>query len=158
MDDVPAPGGRPAVPPVAEQLRGQLIGLVKLLHNQLEQYSGDRGLTAPQSLAMFQLGRSDATPMRDLAGSLRFDPSYVTALADGLESLGLVERQPHPEDRRIKLLVLTMHGHAVRSELIDALNEGMPGIAALDPREQRTLVELLGRMLDAAGGTAWGTC
>ena len=45
--------------------------------------------------------------MSALADRLGIDASYVTTIADQLEERGLIERQPHPTDRRIKSLALT---------------------------------------------------
>ena len=46
----------------------------------------------------------------DLAHRLGVAPSAMVALADGLESLGAVERVHDPADRRRQLLHLTTHG------------------------------------------------
>src|SRR5216110_3367969 len=53
-------------------------------------------------------------PMRDLADRWGFDASYVTSLADALEERGLVERRPHPTDRRVKMLAITRKGVQAR--------------------------------------------
>ena len=45
----------------------------------------------------------------------RYDASYVTTIADQLEERGLIERQPHPTDRRVKSLALTPEGLRLRS-------------------------------------------
>ena len=49
-------------------------------------------------------------PMRELAGLLGMDPPNLTAVIDDLERSGLVERQAHPTDRRVKLVVATAAG------------------------------------------------
>jgi len=49
-------------------------------------------------------------PMGELATLLVTDPPYVTLLVDDLEKRGLVERRPHPTDRRAKLVVATRSG------------------------------------------------
>src|SRR6478609_9649305 len=46
----------------------------------------------------------------DLSDALCIAPRTVTGAVDALESEGLVERQPHPTDRRAHLLVLTPAG------------------------------------------------
>ena len=37
-------------------------------------------------------------------------PSRMVALVDELEQRGLVERRPHPSDRRVRALYLTAEG------------------------------------------------
>ena len=49
-------------------------------------------------------------PMNELAALLACDNSNVTGLVDRLEARGLVTRQPSPEDRRVKHIVLTDAG------------------------------------------------
>ncbi|MGH3585331.1 MAG: MarR family winged helix-turn-helix transcriptional regulator, partial [Pseudonocardia sp.] len=53
---------------------------------------------------------ADPVPLRRLAGQLQCDPSNVTLLADRLEEKGLAERRPHPDDGRVRTLVLTPEG------------------------------------------------
>jgi DNA-binding MarR family transcriptional regulator len=46
-------------------------------------------------------------PMSELAALLGVDPPNLTTVVDDLERAGLVERQAHPTDRRVKLVVAT---------------------------------------------------
>lgn len=54
----------------------------------------------------------------------------------------LVERRPHPTDRRARHLVLTAEGTGVRARLLELLAEGSP-LAGLGPEGRRALQELL---------------
>lgn len=51
--------------------------------------------------------------MRDLADRLGISARNTTALTDALEAAGLVERHPHPTDRRATLVALTDTGSAL---------------------------------------------
>jgi DNA-binding MarR family transcriptional regulator len=86
--------------------------------------------------------------MGELARQLACDSSNVTWITDRLEERGLVERQPAEHDRRVKLLVLTPKGRALRSELEERLSEAPPPIASLSQRDQRTLRDLLRRAVE----------
>ncbi len=68
----------------------------------------------------------------------------VTGLLQKLEEKKLLERVPHPEDRRSKLLVLTDHALALREELL-ALAESLEAqmTARLSAEERRLLATLL---------------
>jgi DNA-binding MarR family transcriptional regulator len=68
---------------------------------------------------------------RELAASLNVDAPWVTLMVDDLEERGLVERTPHPTDRRRKLLVLTAEGRAVAKEAERILLEPPPALRAL---------------------------
>src|SRR6266850_6020647 len=57
-------------------------------------------------------------PMSRLADTLSCDASNVTGLVDRLESRGLVQRQPSPQDRRVKVLQLTPTGSRLRAQLL----------------------------------------
>ena len=54
--------------------------------------------------------------MSALAERLGIDASYVTTIADQLEERGLIERRPHPTDRRIKSLALTPEGRRLQDQ------------------------------------------
>ena len=60
---------------------------------------------------------------------------------------GLVERGSAPGDRRIKTLMLTEEGTALRMRLLDRLSEPPPGLGKLSAGEQRQLRDLLRRSL-----------
>jgi DNA-binding MarR family transcriptional regulator len=65
----------------------------------------------------------------DLASRLSLSTSAVTSLLDRLEAGGVVERRPHPSDRRRSEVALTAAGHAtvVRvRERMEALFESIP--------------------------------
>lgn len=101
----------------------------------------DLGLTPPQALTLRLLVRP--RPMKELAATMLFDPSYVTALVDGLEERGLAERRPDPSDRRIKLIATTTEGASALQSLQHAISRSLPGIDALSSEERSLLAQLL---------------
>lgn len=90
-----------------------------------------------------------AMPMKELAHCMDFDPSYVTVVADRLEKLGLIERQPHPSDRRIKNLVLTPKGKRYKKMIPEKVWSGTNTFSALGPAERSQLMKLLTRLTAA---------
>jgi MarR family transcriptional regulator, organic hydroperoxide resistance regulator len=87
-------------------------------------------------------------PMGQLAETLACDASNVTGLVDRLESRGLVRRRPSPEDRRVKVLVLTPTGSRLRALLVDRMTAPPATLERLSLREQRELVRILSRLLE----------
>jgi DNA-binding MarR family transcriptional regulator len=85
-------------------------------------------------------------PMRELAGLLSVDPPNLTPLVDDLERSGLVERQAHPTDRRVKLVVATPKGAALAQRAEEILDRPPAGLVNLPPDEMETLVRILARV------------
>src|SRR4051812_43126399 len=68
-------------------------------------------LSWTRTLVLRRLAAEPLT-LRGLAERLSADPPYVTLMVDDLEERGLVQRTPHPEDRRAKLVQLTAAGRS----------------------------------------------
>src|ERR1700674_5608034 len=88
-------------------------------------------------------------PMGQLAETLACDASNVTGLVDRLESRGLVERRPSPNDRRVKVLGLTRTGSKVRALLLERMSSPPDTLSRLSADQQRDLVRILRRLLDS---------
>lgn len=84
-------------------------------------------------------------PMKELATCMDVDPSYVTLVADRLESLGLIERQAHPTDRRVKNLALTAKGRRFKTSLPETLWNEPNLFSSLTKTERNQLIELITR-------------
>src|SRR6266404_692810 len=78
-------------------------------------------------------------PMSRLAETLACDASNVTGLVDRLEARGLVQRQPSPGDRRVKVLQLTPAGSRLRTQLLRRMAGRSRPLARLSLDDQRTL-------------------
>jgi DNA-binding MarR family transcriptional regulator len=92
--------------------------------------------------------------MKELGKRIHCDPSFVTIMADMLEKRGLARREPHPDDRRVKNLVLTDVGVAMKQQVEAEMTAEMPW-TALDPQEREQLLALIRKML-AAGRSGTG--
>jgi len=94
--------------------------------------------------------------MKELGKRMHCDPSFVTLVADMLEKRGLARREPHPADRRVKNLVLTDDGVAMKERVEAEITAAMPWNKALDPDERTQLLALIRKMLAAgsAGDSA----
>jgi DNA-binding MarR family transcriptional regulator len=126
----------------------ELCGLVNGLANHISAHVRDRaltlGLTAPQATALREL----TGPMTsgELAERMSCEPSNITYIVDKLEKVGLIERRPHPSDRRARQLILTPEGDGLRERLLALLREESP-LAGLTPQEQSVLHDLLRRAM-----------
>jgi len=102
------------------------------------------------TLSQGKLLRELASPQsqRELARRLHYDPSNITALADSLESQGLIERRPDSSDRRFRLLALTPKGDHLRLALEARLAEPPAFLDRRTPAEQRQLLGLLAKVFN----------
>jgi DNA-binding MarR family transcriptional regulator len=109
---------------------------------------GELGLAPSQAQALRRLDPDEPIAMSRLAEALRCDNSNVTGIVDRLERAGLVERRPGSRDRRVRTLVLTEHGRAVRAEVESRLTEPPPMLAQLRAQDARDLRDALRRMME----------
>jgi DNA-binding MarR family transcriptional regulator len=118
-----------------------VYGFMRRVWEHAEQRLAPYSLTLKHSFALHALDEPMA--MNALAERLGIDASYVTTIADQLEERGLIERQPHPTDRRVKSLALTPEGRQLRERLADELWTDVPMLDALSAADRKTLRQLL---------------
>jgi DNA-binding MarR family transcriptional regulator len=88
--------------------------------------------------------------LRALAERLAADPPYVTLMVDDLEERGLVQRMPHPEDRRAKLVQVTAAGRAAAARANAILDEPPAALREVPAKDLATLLRVLERLRRAA--------
>jgi DNA-binding MarR family transcriptional regulator len=82
--------------------------------------------------------------MGDLATLLNVEAPNLTGLVDDLEGLGLVERSPHPGDRRVKVVAITPTG-AVMARLAQEILDRPPlALEDLSLEDLESLARILG--------------
>jgi DNA-binding MarR family transcriptional regulator len=99
----------------AARLRFVLIRITRALRRESRST-----LTASQVSALATLEEIGPMRISALATIESMDPSVATRVVAGLETLGLVERQVDPEDKRASLVDLSPVG---RRQLLDLWNE-----------------------------------
>lgn len=118
-------------------------------HGDLAEALGFR-LGAGRGRLLFQLRHGPLT-LSELAAAGGFDAPYATLVVDKLEAHGLVERRPHPDDRRRKLVALTAAGQDALASA-DAIRTRPPAaFGALRAEDLRQLAALVRRLLEADG-------
>jgi DNA-binding MarR family transcriptional regulator len=95
------------------------------------------------------LRRLAAGPLnqRALAEALCTDKAYTTVMVDDLERRGLVERAPHPGDRRAKLVTLTDAGREAARRSEEILGAPPAVLAALNGDDLATLERIVAALL-----------
>lgn len=100
------------------------------------------------SMARVLLLLDEPMPMRRIAERLLVDASYVTGVADELESCGVAVRTSG-SDRRVKLLAPTPAGAEIRARLVEAVTSESTAMRVLDATERAQLRSLLARLVEA---------
>ena len=81
------------------------------------------GFKITEAMVILILSVHKTVPLVELARRLKFSHPSVLRHIDSLEKAGIVQRIPHPEDRRIKLLSLTDNGKKVVPEIEEAFKK-----------------------------------
>ncbi len=92
-----------------------------------------------EALTLLSFATDHALPLGKMGERLMVHPTSVTNTIDRLEADGLVQRLPHPEDRRTTLAQLTDVGRKVAREAGKALEEIEFGLAELKVAELRSI-------------------
>jgi DNA-binding MarR family transcriptional regulator len=130
-------------PQPAQPLVEQVMVLAMAIVQEIKRAVRELGFSESVAHLLWELDpAAEPVPLRQLAERLHCDPSNVTLLSDQLERRGLAERKPHPADGRVRTLVLTREGVAVRRALLERVQERSP-LAALDDAQQSEMRKLL---------------
>jgi DNA-binding MarR family transcriptional regulator len=90
---------------LAQQTERQLNIIQRSMRQRLQAEFARGNLTGPQRLVMSVLVRTQGLSLKQLSEAVSLAHSTVSGIVDRLEKQGLIERQTHPTDRRITLLV-----------------------------------------------------
>jgi len=123
----------------------QAMGALVLDNGRRGEVSDRVGLSFGKTRALRRIARRPMS-MKELAGLLGVDPPNLTPLVDELERLGLVERQAHPSDRRVKLVVATPEGAALARQANEILGRPPAGLSGLPADELERLVGILAKV------------
>jgi DNA-binding MarR family transcriptional regulator len=85
---------------------------------------------------------------RQLAEAIGTDPPHVSVIVDELERKGLVERTPHPTDRRAKLVTVTPAGRRAAQKAEQMLFEPPAALRALPPEDLAALDRIVTALLE----------
>ena len=109
-------------------------------------------LQPPQFRVMNMVDAVEGRSQQAIAEAIGAPPSRMVAIVDELEARGLIERRPHPSDRRVHALYLTAAGRRLlargRRIALEHEEELMKGLSVAD---RRRLVALLQKVVDEQG-------
>jgi DNA-binding MarR family transcriptional regulator len=105
MSDRPLPGDR--APSTLAFLLSQ-VGIHA--SRRFAERLGEIGLHPPLFRVLNVVDAAEGQSQGAIGDAIQVPPSRMVAIVDDLEALGLVERRPHPRDRRIRAVHLTAKG------------------------------------------------
>ena len=104
--------------PITQPTLGFVLhDVARFLRKRFEQHAKGLGLTRSQWQVLAFLAPNEGIRQAGLADILEIEGITLVRILDKLEGCGLVERRPHPTDRRIWLLYLTEKAHPVLAEM-----------------------------------------
>ena len=147
--------------PNAPTLGFLLHDVARLLRKRFEQNARGSGLTRSQWQVLAYLAQNEGINQSGLADLLEIEPITLGRIVDKLQTLALIERHPHPSDRRVWLLHLTP---AARSKLTQlrrlgdvTRGEALIGVSEADTeRLLKTLQALKSNLMLACDAPATG--
>jgi DNA-binding MarR family transcriptional regulator len=129
-----------------------IFELSALLRDRAQGIGKDLALPPPVAMALAQI--SGTISMRELGQRLGCERSFITVIADELERRALIKREPDRTDRRVKNLVLTPEGAALRARLDGEFFAQLPWRRALDEDQRASLLDVLDVLIQAEHDTA----
>lgn len=144
---------RPDVDVSGMEIIGRLSRLERTIRPRLEAVFADHGLESWEFDVLATLRRAGhphaLTPGR-LLESMMITSGTMTNRIDRLELRGLVQRSPHPTDKRQVLVTLTTEGkRVVDAALVDHAANEATIVGVLGPDDSQQLIRLL-RQLHAS--------
>jgi DNA-binding MarR family transcriptional regulator len=124
-----------------------LHDVARLLKKRFEQNAKGSGLTRSQWQVLAYLAQNEGINQSRLAELLDVQPITLGRVVDKLETLGFIERTPHPSDRRIWLLHLTPAARPKLAQLriLGDITRG-EALAEIPDAERECLLRILQKM------------
>ena len=113
---------------------------IGLLVRRLRTEGGAQQVSGTQAAVMSRLATDGASTISDLARAESLKPQTMGTTIAALEEMGVVERRPHPTDKRQFYIALTDEGADLRDRIRAAKRAWLAeAIAGLDEQEQQAL-------------------
>ncbi len=105
-------------PALRREIMFQLNDVARAMRTYVDQCARRHGMTRAQWGVLLRLEREEGMMQAEMAESLEIQPISLARLLDRLCDQKLVERRPHPRDRRANRLYLTAKGRAILERLV----------------------------------------
>ena len=134
-------------PAIRREILFQLSDVARAMRTYVDQCVRHHGMTRAQWGVLLRLERQEGMTQAEMAEALEIQPISLMRLVDRLCDQKLVERRPHPSDRRAYRLYLTGKGRVLLGRLVPLGREiSATVLASFNEAEARTLLEQLLRI------------
>jgi len=117
--------------------------------------TADFDLTPVQFAALATVARTPGMDQRTLARTIGFDTSTIGGVIDRLERRALMQRQPSPDDRRVRRLHVTDDGAALLDRVMPAMHLAQQRmLAPLPAAERAQFLRMLTTLVTANNGAS----
>lgn len=100
-------------------------------------------------IVLAALDRSPVRSQAALADAIGADKTRIIPTLDELQQRGYIERQPDPDDRRVRLLAITAAGRSVKDAAQADIQRGEERwLSVLSAEDRRAFVRVLQRLSD----------
>lgn len=142
---------------VIEESLGYVVNYAaRALARELSPRLAAHGARAGQWAVLMFLWAQDGQTQRELSRQVAIEDATMVRTIDRMERDGLVRRERNPRDRRQIKIFLTEKGWALRDTLVpEAIAGNRSASRRLSEDEQRQLLDLLGRVIEALEGTPY---
>jgi MarR family transcriptional regulator, transcriptional regulator for hemolysin len=134
---------------IRREILFQLSDVARSMRTYIDQCAREHGMTRAQWGALARLERQEGMTQTEMAEVLEIQPISLVRLIDRLCQHGLVERRPHPSDRRANRLYLTDKGRSTLTRMAP-LGKEIAG-DVLGPVDETAIADLLEKLLRIKG-------
>jgi MarR family transcriptional regulator, transcriptional regulator for hemolysin len=135
--------------PTHREVLFQLTDVARALRTYVDQCVRRYGMTRAQWGVLLRLDRREGMTQAEMADALEIQPISLVRLIDRLCEQKLVERRPHPSDRRANRLYLTPKGRVTLERLAPLGREiSADVLAGFESREIGRMLQQLMRIKD----------
>jgi MarR family transcriptional regulator, transcriptional regulator for hemolysin len=139
--------GSPEVQPGVGRNFGFLVHDVsRLIKRRFDRKARQTGLpiTRRQAAVILYVARNEGVSQTEVATWLDLEPIALVRMLDKLNDEGVVERRPHPTDRRIRTLWLTPAARPVVTQIL-AINKAIrqEAFAGMPAHARDTVIDIL---------------
>jgi MarR family transcriptional regulator, transcriptional regulator for hemolysin len=105
-------------PAIRREVLFQITDVARAMRTYIDQRAREHGMTRAQWGVLLRLERQEGMMQAEMAETLEIQPISLARLIDRLCDQKLVQRRPHPSDRRANRLYLTAKGRTTLAQLV----------------------------------------